>query len=177
VNVAIFYGTSHGDTGEVAKDLAKEFGAALGREVPAMDVCKIGVKELTRYDVLLLGCSTWNVGEMQDDWDRKCDDLDTIDLSGRLFAVFGTGDHDTYSDTFVDALGMLAERVEARGAQLFGMWPTDGYRFDDSRALRDGKFVGLPLDFENQWDLTAPRLTTWTAQLVTELNALRSTPA
>jgi hypothetical protein len=38
----------------------------------------------------------------------------------------------------------------ARGARVVGAWPTDGYDFMASKAERDGEFVGLVLDLDNQ---------------------------
>lgn len=169
MRIGIVYGTGYGNTAEAAKDIARELGLLLGQPIPTQDVCRVQATELAEYDVLLLGCSTWNVGEMQDDWDRRCDDLWRVDLTGRRFAVFGAGDAAMYDDTFADALGMLAEKIEARGARLFGTWPTDGYDFKESRAVRDGRFVGLPLDFDNQWELNAQRIEAWCALLAREL--------
>jgi len=66
-------------------------------------------------------------------------------------------------------LALLWEMIEPRGARLIGRWPTEGYEFDDSRALVDGVFLGLLADFENQPDMTASRVAAWTAQLRNEL--------
>jgi len=49
-----------------------------------------------------------------------------------------------------------------------GYWPADGYDFTESKALRDGKFVGLALDEDNQSDLTDERIKAWVAQLKPE---------
>nr|MBA3924398.1 flavodoxin FldA [Nostocaceae cyanobacterium] len=35
----------------------------------------------------------------------------------------------------------------------------------ESKAVRDGKFVGLALDEDNQSELTAERIKAWAAQL------------
>jgi len=64
-------------------------------------------------------------------------------------------------------MGILEERIAAQGGTTVGYWPADGYDFSASKALRDGKFVGLALDEDNQSDLTASRIATWAAQLKT----------
>ncbi len=46
-----------------------------------------------------------------------------------------------------------------------GQWPTEGYDFDASKAVKNGQFVGLALDEDNQSELTESRITTWVAQL------------
>lgn len=169
MKIAVFFGSTYGNTRDAGERIAAQLGKHLGLTVPVFDICLSKTKDLEEYDVLLIGCSTWNIGEMQDDWDRACDDLDRVDLTGKRFAVFGAGDQDNYPDTFQDALLDITERFEARGALHFGAWPTDGYHHTDSRGIRDGKFLGLALDYENQWDDTAPRITAWSAQLAAEL--------
>ena len=41
----------------------------------------------------------------------------------------------------------------------------DGYKFDESEAVRDGKFVGLPLDADNESEKTEPRISAWIEQI------------
>ncbi len=60
---------------------------------------------------------------------------------------------------------MLSEKISELGGTTVGYWSTDGYEFTDSKALRDGKFVGLALDEANQSDLTQERIKAWVAQL------------
>ncbi|HOO63725.1 MAG TPA: hypothetical protein PK364_07365 [Synergistaceae bacterium] len=46
-----------------------------------------------------------------------------------------------------------------------------GAFFDDpSEAVREGRFVGLPLDDNNQAELTESRLQSWAEQLRKELS-------
>jgi hypothetical protein len=42
---------------------------------------------------------------------------------------------------------------------------TDGYTFDDSEAVVDGKFIGLPLDDVNEDDKTDSRIDAWIAEI------------
>ena len=49
--------------------------------------------------------------------------------------------------------------------KTIGAWPTDGYNFSESRGVRDGKFIGLALDEDNQGDLTESRIKTWSGQV------------
>jgi flavodoxin I len=46
-----------------------------------------------------------------------------------------------------------------------GAVDTDGYSFDDSEAVVDGKFVGLPLDDVNEDDKTDTRIEAWIAEI------------
>lgn len=169
MNIAIFYGSTYGNTRDAAEQISARLGTLLGQPIPVFDICLSKTTDLDAYDVLLIGCSTWNIGEMQDDWDRACDDLYKVDLTGKRFAVFGAGDQENYPDSFQDALGTITEKFEARGGQHFGPWPTDGYKHTESRGTRNGQFLGLALDYENEWDLTVPRIAAWSEQLAAQL--------
>jgi flavodoxin I len=120
------------------------------------------------YDKLILGCPTWNIGELQSDWDRLLPQMDTLDLSGRQVALFGLGDEGGYPDTYQDAIGIIGEKARERGATLVGFWPTAGYDFLESRGVEDGMFMGLMLDDDNAPELTPERIKVWVQQLVQE---------
>ena len=51
------------------------------------------------------------------------------------------------------------------GADVIGAVATDGYTFDDSEAVVDGKFVGLALDEVNEDDKTDGRIDAWIAEI------------
>jgi len=87
-----------------------------------------------------------------------------MDLTGTRVALFGLGDQVEYSMEFADALGMLHEQLETRGAELVGYWPTAGYAYEFSKAdLGDSRFCGLVLDQDNQPEQTPRRLAAWIA--------------
>jgi flavodoxin I len=172
MKLAIFYGSTYGVTEEAADRIAALLAQSLGRPIPVYDVARTGLGDLARYDVLVLGCSTWNIGELQGDWDSLFDPLRKTDFTGKRVALFGAGDQEAYSDTFQDALGILAERVEAQGGRLIGRWPVAGYSHSASRAQHGDYFVGLALDEENQRNQTEERIGQWTQQLVRELGCV-----
>ena len=60
------------------------------------------------------------------------------------------------------------EAISGKGGKTVGYTSMEGYYFENSKALRDGKFVGLALDDDNQSDLTDKRVKDWVAQLKTE---------
>lgn len=163
---AIFYGSTTGNTGEVAGLIEKALGDAVG---PARDIQGLSVDAFLEYDTLILGVSTWDIGELQEDWQMLSKELVRLDLSGKTVALFGCGDQYSYPDTFGDALGLLWDLLEPRGARLVGRWSTAGYDFEASRGERDGTFLGLLCDFENQKALTEARVAAWVTQLKGEL--------
>ena len=78
---------------------------------------------------------------------------------------FGCGDCSTYSDTFVGGIGELYNGIKDSGAKFIGSVETDGYTFDDSEAVIDGKFIGLPPDDINEDDKTDTRIEAWIAAI------------
>jgi flavodoxin I len=133
------------------------------------DVANAEAGNLADYSTLIIGCPTWNIGEMQSDWEGLYEELDEVDFNGKTVAYFGPGDQVGYADNFQDAMGILEEKISSLGAKTIGHWPTDGYDFTESRAVKNGKFVGLALDEDNQSDLTDQRIKAWTTQLKLEL--------
>jgi len=159
----VIYGSSTGTCEALAETIAKK-----------LDCEALNVQDLTEEIVrnnqnLILGTSTWGAGEMQDDWYDGLKVLQSADLSGKTIAFFGCGDCSTYSDTFVGGIGELYNGIKDSGAHFIGSVETEGYTFDDSEALVDGKFIGLPLDEINEDHLTDSRINAWIEQLVPEL--------
>ncbi|AKG24343.1 flavodoxin FldA [Calothrix sp. 336/3] len=164
-NIGLFYGTTTGKTESVAEIIQKEFG---GDIVTLVDVCQAETSDFAEYEYLIIGCPTWNIGELQSDWEGLYQELDDVDFSGKTVAYFGTGDQIGYGDNFQDAMGILEEKIAAQGGKTIGYTSTDGYDFSESKAVRDGKFCGLALDEDNQSDLTDTRIKAWVSQLKRE---------
>ncbi|MBP0650550.1 hypothetical protein J8J40_26235, partial [Mycobacterium tuberculosis] len=68
-------------------------------------------------------------------------------------------------DTFLDAMGTLYDVVVEQGAEVVGWAENDEFEFEASTALRDGRFVGLALDQDNQSSKTEKRIAAWIARL------------
>lgn len=158
-NIGLFFGSDTGNTENVANKIADHLG------LEAQDIAGNSSDIFDDYDFLILGTPTANYGEMQPDWDYFVPELEDADLNGKTVALFGLGDQVDYPDSFLDAMGDLAELIEKAGGQLVGAWSTEGYDFNDSRAVKDGQFVGLALDEDRQPELTDSRISTWLTQL------------
>jgi flavodoxin I len=165
--IGLFYGSSKGSTEGAASRIKKEFD----KTVQAGLVTVVNVKEdddlsnMAGYDKLILGTSTWEDGQLQEDWQAVFAQLDTLDLSGKQVAVFGFGDQYEFGDTFQSAIGILARKARERGAEIVGLWPHTGYDFTHSDGVEDGHFLGLALDSVNQYEQTRPRIKAWVGQL------------
>ncbi|MDR0714756.1 MAG: flavodoxin [Bacteroidales bacterium] len=161
----IFYGSSNGNTQEAAKRIAAKLGVD---QKDIHDVASVKAEKLNEYDVVLLGSSTWGIGDLQDDWEGFIKALPSADWTGKKVALFGCGDSASYSDSFCDAVGKIYRAVKDL-ATVIGSVPTEGYTFDASEALIDNRFVGLLLDEENENHLSEQRIDLWISGLKEEL--------
>ena len=51
------------------------------------------LSDIEQYDVVLLGISTWDFGELQEDWESHWNDIGTVNFTNKQAAIFGLGDH------------------------------------------------------------------------------------
>lgn len=171
MNIGLFYGSTTCYTEMAAEKIRDQLGVEL---VDLHNIKDVPLKRAEDYPILIFGISTWDFGELQEDWESHWDEVDELELDGRVVALFGMGDQLGYGEWFQDALGLLHDKVAARGATLVGYWPNQGYEFEASKALTDdGRyFVGLSLDEANQYDDTDARIQAWVAQILEEIAAL-----
>ncbi|QQE64873.1 flavodoxin [Leptolyngbya sp. BL0902] len=161
--IGLFYGTQTGNTETLAQAIQAEFGG--DSIVTLHDIADASTDDFADYSCLIVGCPTWNIGELQADWEGFYDELDEVDFSDKKVAYFGAGDQIGYADNFQDAMGILADKITSLGGITVGHWSTDGYEFNESKAVQNGEFVGLALDEDNQPELTETRISTWVAQV------------
>ncbi|MBD2090462.1 flavodoxin FldA [Microcoleus sp. FACHB-1515] len=164
--IGLFFGTQTGNTESIAQMIQQAFG---GESVVTLhEIFSAEPSDFEAYDRIIIGCPTWNIGELQSDWAAFFDELDNIDFSSKKVAYFGAGDQVGYADNFQDAIGILEEKISEQGGTTIGYWSAEGYEFNESKALRDGKFCGLAIDEDNQPELTSDRIQAWVAQLQQE---------
>ena len=165
--VGLFFGSDTGNTEAVGKMIQKKLGKKL---VDVKDIAKSTKEEIAEFDLLILGIPTWYYGENQCDWDDFLPDLEEIDFTDKLVAIFGLGDQEDYAEYFLDAMGMINDIVTERGAIVVGHWPTEGYDFEASKGMADDNhFVGLGIDEDRQPELTEQRVKAWSAQVFDEM--------
>ena len=173
MKIGLFYGSTTCYT-EMA---AEKIQAALGEDLVELNNIKdIPLANTANYDILIFGISTWDYGELQEDWESHWAETADLNLAGKIVALYGMGDQVGYAEWFQDALGMLHEHVLPSGCHFIGAWPNQGYEFTASKALTDDQqsFVGLSIDDENQYEQTEQRIEQWTTQLLDEIEALLS---
>ncbi|HIV49368.1 flavodoxin [uncultured Helicobacter sp.] len=156
--IGIFYGSDSSNTQHICQKVAKELGNA-----ETFDVAKASKEEFMSFDNLILATPTYGSGDLQDDWESFLGALSEEDFAGKVIAFIGVGDQDTYSDTFCNGVSYLYHK--AAKAKRIGQTANEGYYFDDTEALVDGKLVGLLLDEDNQSDLSDERISKWVTQI------------
>ena len=169
--IGLFFGSNTGKTRKVSKMIKKRFDDEL-MEAP-LNVNRTAPKDFAQYQYLIVGLPTLGEGLLPglssdceaESWEEFLPKIADTDFSGKTVAIFGLGDQVGYPDEFVDAMRELYDFFVARGARIVGAWPTEGYEFEHSEAVVDGKFVGLALDLDNQSNLTEQRLDAWLNQI------------
>lgn len=158
---AIVYGSSTGNTQSVAEMI----NSHLNHQADLINVDSAMASDLNGYEFLFMGTSTWGLGELQDDWEGFISQLQSVDLAGKKVALFGLGDADAYSDTFVDGMGTIYRAIANKGCEMVGMVSVDEYSYDASTAEVDAQFVGLAIEEDNESDKTSERVEGWIAAL------------
>lgn len=155
--IGIFYGSSTGNTESLAKEIASKLNIDAA---DIHDVSKAAVDKAVGYDCLLLGSSTWGLGELQDDWYGFIEGLKKQNLAGKKVALFGCGDSSSYPDTFCDAMGVLKEEIERTGCTFIGEMDGSDYPENGSKAFEDGNVIGLAAD-DDEPSKTEERTNVW----------------
>ena len=172
-NIGLFYGSTTCYTEMAAEKIQQHLNQLFGFEcVQLFNIKDVGLHKTKDFDVLIFGISTWDFGEIQEDWESQWQDVRELELADKTVALFGLGDQIGYADWFQDALGMLHDEVLARNAKIIGYWPNSDYQFTASKALTadESCFLGLSLDDESQYELTDQRISDWCEQLLDELS-------
>lgn len=164
--MGIIYGSSTGTCESIAQTIAEKLGIA---SADVIDAGKITTEKAGSYEVLLLGTSTWGDGELQDDWYDAVKAVKAVDLNGKIVALFGCGDSESYCDTFCDGMGIIYDQLKKSGCTFVGQVPADDYSYSSSVAVVDGKFVGLALDDVNESDKTEERINSWIEEVKNNL--------
>ena len=169
--IGIFFGTETGTT----RLIAKKIYARLGEEIAdkPINVNRIEPADMLQYDALILGTPSYGVGQipgasagcLESNWEEFLAKMPNGDFTGKRVALFGLGAQERYAERFASSLRRLYDKLQAMGAELVGDWSTEGYAFEQSASVVDGRFVGLVIDQRTQGMLTDARLDAWVAQV------------
>ncbi|MCF2947304.1 flavodoxin FldB [Paraglaciecola aquimarina] len=172
LKIGLFYGSTTCYTEMAAEKIQTKLNELVEYEcVELFNIREVPLAECQDFDILIFGISTWDFGELQEDWESKWIDIANLNLTNKTVAIFGLGDQLGYADWFQDAVGMLHDELIILDCNIIGYWPNSGYDFAESKALTEDRefFVGLSLDDENQYEQTDERINLWCEQVLSEI--------
>ena len=166
--ISIFYGSTTGNTKKIAENIKANLEPGF---VDIYDVKYAKIKDIEKYENIILGASTWGKGILQADFERFLYSvLKFANLKGKKIAIFGMGDSIKYPNSFADSIGIIFEALEGKGVTFVGEFPINGYKFNSSLSIFSNKFIGLPLDDNSDEAQNKLRTALWTNLLKSDLN-------
>lgn len=111
--VAIIYASMSGNTEDIATEVSKHLEPF---EFEMLEMENLDASVVLDYDGILLGTYTWGDGDLPYEAEEFHDQLDEIDLSGKVVGCFGSGDH-AYP-LFCEAVNHFQNKVIERGATV-----------------------------------------------------------
>ncbi|WP_240376002.1 flavodoxin [Bacillus piscicola] len=113
-NICIVYASMTGNTEEIKDILASTLNTAAEADVYMMDNTEAEIIE--DYDYILLGSYTYDDGDIPFEAEDFYEELENMDLTGKNFACFGSGD--TLYVDFCNAAVLFEERVQEQGGKI-----------------------------------------------------------
>jgi flavodoxin I len=168
MKIGIIWGSDSGDTEDTTMTME---GKLTSYDLEVINVAEASVEDFRKFDLLILGISTWYDGDLQSDWEDFFPTFEKIDFTNKTVAIFGLGDQYGYDEYFIDGVGILAKEILKNGGEVIGHWSTESYEFVKSKALmNENTFYGLALDEGNQYDLSSERIDKWLLSLGLEIS-------
>jgi flavodoxin I len=154
--IAILYGSSGGNAASIARQVQDLFEG----EADIYNVLEVTLDEIKDYTYYVIGTSTTGIGDLQDDWEGFLPSFARLDFTGKKAAIFALGDSASYSTSFAESMKVVYDEIHDK-VEIVGQVPDEGYTYDISTAVSEGLWIGLPLDEDNEYDLTQERLEKW----------------
>ena len=111
--VAIIYASMSGNTEEIANEIAKHLSPL---EYKMLEMENLEATVIEEYDGVLIGTYTWGDGELPYEAEEFHEQLDEVELSGKVIGCFGSGDH-AYP-LFCEAVNHFQNKVIELGATV-----------------------------------------------------------
>jgi len=111
----IVYASMTGNTEELANLIGNGILDA-GVTVDIKDILEVDVKDLLDYNAILLGAYTWGDGELPDEFLDFYEEMDSINLTGKKAAAFGS--YDSAYGNIGRAVDILSEKLTELGAEV-----------------------------------------------------------
>ncbi len=161
---ALFYSPEGGNVNRVANKLGEMIG---NDKVDIIPVKEVETGDLYKYNKIILvgstvGADHWNNEIVVDEWTEFFTKIKEISFEKKKVAIVGLGNSVLYPEHFADGMAVLYERIIQQNGEILGKVDAKDYDFTDSEAVNDdGFFCGLPIDEDNEAELTTERLEKW----------------
>ena len=161
---ALFYSPQGGSVNKVANKLVEMIG---NEKVDIIPVKEVEKGDLHKYDKIILvgstvGADHWNNEIVVDEWPEFFTKIKEISFEKKKVAIVGLGNSVLYPEHFADGMAVLYKRIIQQNGEILGFVDAKDYDFTDSEAVNDeGFFCGLPIDEDNEAELTTERLEKW----------------
>ncbi|WP_394121718.1 flavodoxin domain-containing protein [Planococcus donghaensis] len=117
IHVLILYASSTGNTEEIASLLEQHLDPKVYTvSLENIEMGDTDPQHLLQYDGILFGTYTYDDGDLPFETELFCDTLRTIDLTGKVVGVFGSGD--TAYDGFCSAVDLMKVEFRNQNAQV-----------------------------------------------------------
>jgi len=166
--ILLVYAPKGGNVEKVATKFAEIVGTdrielLLINEVNELLLSKLNSADKYIMVISTVGRSNWDSFYTKIGWDLLLPELKGINFAGKKVGIIGLGDHLLFPDNFVDSMGLLYDSLIEAKAKIVGQVSAKEYDFSDSFGLKNGFFVGLPIDEDNEGELTIKRINKWIA--------------
>lgn len=113
----VLYASATGNTELIANEVIHQLEKRhIAYDTKEFDFDEIRARELLDYDMILFGVYTWTDGDLPFEVEDFYDDLDVVQLDGKVCGVFGSGD--SFYDIYCGAVDLMYERFEELGATM-----------------------------------------------------------
>ncbi|NJP39044.1 flavodoxin [Alkalicoccus luteus] len=151
MSVLLVYATLSGHTEELA-ELIKDRLEEADITVDVKEAYEAEPHEFASYDLVIIGTYTFGDGDIPDDVIDFYEELQQTDLTGQLFALFGSGD--TSYEHFAGAVDRMDEAIREQQ----GMLIATKMKFDSDNDIQETEeqvdtFVAEILDARDQWQV------------------------
>lgn len=117
-HILVLYASTTGNTEMMADVIADTFATdGYDITIKTFDFDWIDVEELGDYDAVLIGTHTWDDGSLPYEVEDFYDDLETVDITGQRFAVFGSAD--SFYPTYGGAVDLIGDRLIELGGRVY----------------------------------------------------------
>ena len=117
MKILITYASITGNTEKVARFLYRYAKQKLAQDqVVLADMTELSPDKLAQYQLIVMGCSTWMDGDMNDVGLNFFDQLEAtdVDLQNTQLALFGLGDKRYH--TYCTAVEIMAQKLKHKNA-------------------------------------------------------------